>query len=285
MKTNLFDKYLPEEPVAPALPVIPEPVLINESALGPDVVDEPVPGAATVDKPVDLLEKSIAGNCKRPEEVKYEKDKLKWNLSAFITFASITVLFFLLLSKSCGFFGWSLFVIGSLIVIVVIVTMKPVPEEHDQYVQDQIDQINCGVLPSVPNSQVVPQKGESVHFTAPAVRFITKKRVVGHTASTSGVSIRIAKGITYRTGGVKGEAIYDDVTDSYSGQVAITNKRFIFIAEKKSYTCTLGKISSIIGVDGGKIIFTTSDGEYIFRISTTKVDSISKLFDLILNNK
>ena len=118
---------------------------------------------------------------------------------------------------------------------------------------------NGGDPPEVIGTPLILQKGEICNYSGSATRLITKEKVTGYTAGSAGVSFHVAKGVTLRAGGAKGQPIRQDVTDRFSGELFITNKRIIFQADKNGFTLPLSKLVSIK---------TYTDGCEYFKDST-----------------
>lgn len=125
-------------------------------------------------------------------------------------------------------------------------------------------------LPSV-DSNLILSENEMCHYYGRVEHRVVKNRVVGHKADTAGVSLRVAKGVTIRKGGVKGSAIRGDVVEKTAGKLAITNKRIVFGSAKTNFEKKLSAITSITPYTDGIEIqfgsngfqFYTPDGEYI----------------------
>lgn len=64
-----------------------------------------------------------------------------------------------------------------------------------------------GTLPIVIDCSLALQDGECCHYSASAKRIIPKEKTVGYTSGSAGVSFRVAKGVTLRTGSSRGSAI------------------------------------------------------------------------------
>jgi len=120
------------------------------------------------------------------------------------------------------------------------------------------NQIESGILPVYTESSIV-RKDEITHFMCQAVRYITKNRVVGRTASTAGISVRVAKGVSLRSGGIRGQSVYGDVTGTFLGEFVLTNKRLMFIHEQHGFECTLNTLDAITEGDKGKVIIQKSN--------------------------
>lgn len=93
------------------------------------------------------------------------------------------------------------------------------------------------------------KEGETVKYYGTAIQHITKNKAIGRTGGYGGASIRIAKGVTLRTGSSAGHTIYGDVTDSYSGEIVITNQRIVFINEQKGFEVALKSVTAITPMD------------------------------------
>lgn len=94
---------------------------------------------------------------------------------------------------------------------------------------------------------------------------------------SKGVSIRIAKGLSYRTGGGKSQAIRQTQITKYSGILYITTKRVIFISQDEGFDKSFDKITSIQEVKDGLII---QIGSHIYSITTSTHSEFIKVFNL-----
>jgi len=110
--------------------------------------------------------------------------------------------------------------------------------------------INNGNLP-VLNTDLLMKKGEVCHYEI-NTKLIEEKTKTSFVGGSQGFSIRIAKGVTYRTGGYKGERVedvYREITDT--GTLYITNKRILFIGANKNVSYTLKSISNYVKYSDG----------------------------------
>lgn len=104
------------------------------------------------------------------------------------------------------------------------------------------------------------QKNESIVWAFPDVNFLEEKTYRQYAGGYQGVSIRIAKGLYYRTGGFRGEPM--DTTKWVhmdTGVLVITNKHLYFVGCKKSFRHPFSKIINLIPFDEGIGVFT--DGQ------------------------
>lgn len=141
-------------------------------------------------------------------------------------------------------------------------------EADKAYMEDhELQQIEAGVLPSLVDVPVILGEGEVGHFCAPARRYITKKKSIGRTGSGGGVSVRVAKGVSLRTGGGASQTVYDDVTDVFGGLVILTNRRIVFMSKQNGFDCKLSSISAI-APEGGRVMIQA--GSTVYRLTTAK---------------
>lgn len=99
-------------------------------------------------------------------------------------------------------------------------------------------------LPTVITDSIVLQNDEKCHYVTNAIRQILKTETLGYTGRSRGMTFRIAKGVSYRTGGGGGRAIKGEVSYQYSGDLYITSKRIIFVSNKEGFIIPLNKLVS-----------------------------------------
>lgn len=107
-----------------------------------------------------------------------------------------------------------------------------------------------GALPTMSLDQVlgtplVLKKGEVVHYASRATLDELRSVSLGYQGGSRGVSIRIAKGVTYRVGSHRGHIVKEDrLVKTSEGVLIVTNKRLFLIPEqgKKPVTIPINKI-------------------------------------------
>lgn len=109
-------------------------------------------------------------------------------------------------------------------------------------------------FPFVNYPNFYPTSEEILIYAVPASTFTDKEKVVGYTGKSSGVSVRVAKGVSLRTGGTGSRAIRDTVRQSNYGDLLVTNKRVIFVGKDDSFEFQIGKISTLKFLDGESFI-------------------------------
>lgn len=145
--------------------------------------------------------------------------------------------------------------------------------------EQDLQQIQGGVLPVLSSVPVVLEEGEVAHFFAPARRYITKKKAVGRTGSGGGVSVRVAKGVSVRSGGGASQTVYDDVTDAFDGLAVLTNRRIVFLAKQNGFDCKLSAISAILPEGDGLMI---QAGAKNYRLAVSQQGYFSKALDMVV---
>lgn len=151
---------------------------------------------------------------------------------------------------------------------------------NQTYMTEQdLQQIQSGVLPVIAGAPVVLVADEVAHYFAPAQRFITKTKSVGRTGNGGGVSVRVAKGVSVRAGGGASQTVYDDVTDSFAGQVVLTDRRIVFLAKQNAFDCRLDAISAI-APEGDRIMIQA--GAKSYRLAVAQQGHFAKVLEMVV---
>lgn len=143
-------------------------------------------------------------------------------------------------------------------------------------------EIHDGNPPILHAVEIVLQKGEQAYWSEPAG--ILEQRVVGrrYEGGSQGVSIRIAKGVSYRVGSHRGRMVTDKrLLEVSSGSLIVTSKRVIFTGGLKSFDVKLDKVLSVHFADDG-MIFTTGSREkpYVLQFRSRKnVEVVQAILD------
>lgn len=106
-----------------------------------------------------------------------------------------------------------------------------------------LDEIQKGNLPKAEVKNVILQKDEKAYWSEPGT--LTEERAIrsNYGGGSSGMSFRIAKGVTYRIGSHKGSITSEKKFVPVSeGEFIITNKRLIFRGNMKSFAVKMDKI-------------------------------------------
>ncbi len=124
------------------------------------------------------------------------------------------------------------------------------------------------------------QKGEQIVWAFPRSHYLEDKTRRQYVGATQGVSLRIMKGVYYRIGAFKGQAV--DHTERViidTGWVVVTNKNIYFAGPMKSFRIPYTKIVSFqpfsdgVGVvrdteSAKPQIFVTGEGWFIYNLIT-----------------
>lgn len=124
---------------------------------------------------------------------------------------------------------------------------EEVAGEHLSFAQrlHQLQALQSGPLPVVANPPLALQRGERCHWVEPRCNYIEERSRREWVAGSQGVSIRIARGLTYRIGATRGHSYsvpYDAVVDT--GALAVTSKRLAFVGERRGFSIPYAKILS-----------------------------------------
>lgn len=137
-------------------------------------------------------------------------------------------------------------------------------------------EIENGNLPEV-LAPIILQKNEMAHFVTNANLLETKEKITGYTSSSHGVSIRIARGLSYRVGQAKSKPIRQEVTIKHPGQLILTNKRLVFSAQKKGFVAPFNNLVSFDPYSDG-MGFQKNNAYYLMQFNN------SELFAMVLSS-
>jgi len=101
-----------------------------------------------------------------------------------------------------------------------------------------------GILPEI-QADMFLKKKEVAHYQAECelLEERTKREYVG---GYSGLSIRVAKGVSWRVGGFKGKPIEKtEMSKVDQGSLVVTNKRLVFSGDRKSFSVPYSKLIDI----------------------------------------
>ncbi|MDD2715202.1 MAG: hypothetical protein PHW04_04845 [Candidatus Wallbacteria bacterium] len=129
------------------------------------------------------------------------------------------------------------------------------------------------------------QKSEILIWTFPDTEYYEQKSKKEYVGRSAGVSVRIAKGVYYRTSAFRGYPVETQFMDlTATGLLAVTNKHFYFTGNGKSFKVPFAKIITFNPYDDGigfckeavnpkPQIFKTGDGWFVYNLAT----NLSKL--------
>lgn len=141
-----------------------------------------------------------------------------------------------------------------------------------------IETINNGKLPNIQGTNLNLSKEEICCYMDSAYTFRDKTTTTGYTGKRSGMSIRIAKGLSYHTGGSGSKAIRETQRTTYDGILYLTTKRIIYTSQKDSFDKTFDKITLIQEASDGLMI---QIGSNTYSIVTNTHSEFIKVFNLI----
>lgn len=122
------------------------------------------------------------------------------------------------------------------------------------------------------------KKDEELLWLFNDVRFFEVRQFTRYEGRSQGVSVRLMKGVYYRTSVFKGRPLREEHTVAIDvGQVAITQKAFLFAGPKKSLRLPIGKLVGIEpysdgiglqkdGTNAKPMTFTPLDGWFAFNL-------------------
>lgn len=143
---------------------------------------------------------------------------------------------------------------------------------------ETLNMIKNGQLPTIIGTNINLANDEVCHYADIGYTFKDKTITTGYTGKSSGISIRLMKGLTYRTGGSGGKAIRENQRTTYTGTLYITNKRVIYSSTNECFDKTFDKITSVTEVNDGIILQIGSTSYSIILNTHTE---FVKIFNMV----
>lgn len=144
--------------------------------------------------------------------------------------------------------------------------------------EQELQQLLAAPLTEIRPSQALVKAGEKAYGAVKAS--LQEVKTVGYSAGTTGMSVRVAKGVTLRTSGTRGKAVKGMVSVA-TGELVITDKRVIFSGDQKFFAIPLDDLlgttnySDGFGFSDSKTTYTliTNDerGRLLFAVALNKV--------------
>ena len=114
-------------------------------------------------------------------------------------------------------------------------------------------------FPMVESPNIILRPGETCHIMEPVHIGRPKNVVTGYSGRSGGASVRIAKGVSLRTGGSQAKPIRETIYEKYVGTFYVTNQRIIVNAQKLGFEKPITNLSSFeLYSDGLNLMFGNS---------------------------
>lgn len=113
--------------------------------------------------------------------------------------------------------------------------------------EEQLEKIRRGELSVIPSEQldIILKKNEVAHIQG-QVEYWEERMVRKHAGYYGGPSFRVAKGVSWRMGGFKGQSrSYPELRHVDTGNMVLTSQRLTFTGQFKSFAVPLNKIVSL----------------------------------------
>ena len=111
-------------------------------------------------------------------------------------------------------------------------------------------------LEEIPAPNLALRPGERCYIMEQVIAAKPKNVVTGYTGGSGGISVRVAKGVTLRSGSSKGRAVRQTVLEKYPGTLYITSQRVILNSMKYGFEKPIKNFSSFqLYKDGVNLTF------------------------------
>lgn len=147
--------------------------------------------------------------------------------------------------------------------------------------------ISEGELPEVEASGLGLQRRETPHWVEPASLLeerVIRREYVGRSA---GMSVRIAKGLTYRVGAQRGRMVNTtDIVAVSTGNLVITNQRVVFQGDAKGFSIRLDRmLDAELYADGLRVMDASGKPRVLKLSSTRNIDILGAVLSRVIANR
>lgn len=106
--------------------------------------------------------------------------------------------------------------------------------------------INGDLAPSDPPAGMLLKRGETPYVVVPASLYEERVVRTRFKGGSRGVSVRIAKGVSYRVGASRGTAVSEREAVAVSGgELVMTNQRIVFLGDRKGFEIPYAKLTHL----------------------------------------
>ena len=177
------------------------------------------------------------------------------------------------------FIGWAIDIIRYLL---AALHGERIPKKGDVPKKPVKQLLDEDPLPTVFGHNLILKGGERCHYSSNATLVKTKNVIVGYSGGNNGVSIRIAKGVSYRVGTSKAAPIRGNVEERTPGTLNITNQRVIFSAAKGAFD---KKITALTSLNPYTNAIEFQFGSQQYMIETDEAEYIMQILVRIINTE
>lgn len=117
-------------------------------------------------------------------------------------------------------------------------------------------------LTEIKPSQALLKPGEKAYGSV--IANLQEVKSVGFSAGTTGMSFRVAKGLSIRSSGTRGH-IVKGVVCTATGELVVTDQRIIFAGDRKSFSIPIAKLLNVTNYTNG---FGFHDNKSTYTLTT-----------------
>lgn len=136
-----------------------------------------------------------------------------------------------------------------------------------------VARVNDGRLPVLQNAKILLKKGEVAHASM-AAKLMKESVIREYHGGYSGFSLRVAKGVRFSTGGVKGRGVVvgTELKPEDEGLLTVTSQRVVFTGARKTVEIPLPKLVTLdIYKDGIRLHSTNRKHAVLLSLESGEV--------------
>lgn len=163
-----------------------------------------------------------------------------------------------------------------------------VPQRAELTLFRLLSRLESESLPVIdPPGGFVKKKRESVHWIVPDVIFFEERMQTSYSGVSQGVSFRIAKGVSYRVGGHRGNIRRTpQMTEIDRGRLVITDERIIFLGTRRRQISEFKKLVEFqLFSDGLQISVENRQKSALYQFSPAYSEIVGLLISRIVEER
>ncbi len=133
-----------------------------------------------------------------------------------------------------------------------------------------VAKVNDGRMPSISPTGMILKKGEVAHLEMSA-SLMKEEAIREYQGGYAGVSFRVAKGVRFSTGGVRGRMVTvgTRVVVEDAGRLVATSQRALFIGQRRTVEFAYGKLASMeVFEDGVRLGVSNRQKSHLFQLES-----------------
>ena len=174
--------------------------------------------------------------------------------------------------KKINLFGLKKYELSDLREMCGIVIYPEIIIEENETAVDSLNRLKI-------DAPILLKNGESCFYMEKASAVYSKNVITGTKNKGTGVSLRVTRGVSIRTGGGKSNVVRENINEYFDGKLYITNLRIILLTPKHGFDVSIPKITTISWMEDGFMLYIGSKCHTVYTKDVKNIMTIIKLMN------